>query len=128
VDVTIPLSETELHAPFVNLRDLLEPYVRLLDNLPSDWSDVLDFTINAIQGEGENLLRPSPGSQDPWPGPYEGKLIQPESPSDTTSEGQATGDELGEATGEQPTDQPDGLPSPTVTPVQDIGIIPPASQ
>ncbi len=37
VDVAIPLKETELHTPFVNLRDLLEPYVRILDNLPGKW-------------------------------------------------------------------------------------------
>jgi hypothetical protein len=69
VDVKIPLNETELHQPFVNLRDLFEPYVRILDHLPEDWDQVPDFTIDALQGEGVNLVSPSEGSMNPWPPP-----------------------------------------------------------
>ena len=68
VDVEIPLNETQLHDPFVNLRNLLEPYVRVLDNLPDRWSQVPDFLIDVIQGEGVNLLTPTVESADPWPG------------------------------------------------------------
>jgi hypothetical protein len=68
VDVQIPLNETQLHYPFANMRNLLEPYVRLMDHLPDDWNEVPDFTIDAIQGEGVNLVSPSDESVDPWPG------------------------------------------------------------
>ena len=68
VDVEIPLNETQLHDPFTNLRDLLEPYVRVLDHLPGKWGDVPDFVIDILQGEGVDLVAPSPDSQDPWPG------------------------------------------------------------
>ena len=39
VPVIIPLSQTELHQPFSNLRFLLEPYVLLLDDTPDTWSE-----------------------------------------------------------------------------------------
>ncbi|MCC6799800.1 MAG: hypothetical protein IT325_06765 [Anaerolineae bacterium] len=68
VEVEIPLNETQLHDPFVNLRELLEPYVRVLDHLPERWGQVPDFLINAWQGDGVNLLAPSAESADPWPG------------------------------------------------------------
>jgi hypothetical protein len=83
VDVQIPLNETQLHQPFVNLRDLLEPYVRILDNLPGDWSDVPDFVIDAIQGEGVYLLSPTEDSQNPWPGPAGRKTEAPPTTEDT---------------------------------------------
>ena len=105
VDVEIPLKETQLHVPFRGLRDLLEPYVRVLDNLPGTWSEVPDFTIDAIQGEGVNLVSPTVDSANPWPGPE-------------TYEAQAE-------TGESPS-RPEILsPEPTATPVQDMGIIAP---
>lgn len=68
VDVEIPLNETQLHDPFVNLRELLEPYVRILDNLPDRWSQVPDFTTDALRGDGVNLVAPTADSADPWPG------------------------------------------------------------
>lgn len=68
VAVEIPLNETELHYPFVGLRNLLEPYVRVMDHLPDGWDQVPDFTIDAIQGEGVLLTSPSEESKDPWPG------------------------------------------------------------
>ncbi len=43
VSVAIPLSETELHGPFVGLRQLLDPYVYGLDQLPDSWPEA--FTM-----------------------------------------------------------------------------------
>jgi hypothetical protein len=107
VDVSIPLNETQLHAPFDNLRGLLEPYVRAMDNLPGSWSDVPDFMVDAIQGEGVYLLTPTEDSENPWPGPQA-----------------YTSDEAGEKSDEP--EQPDAVvPQPTATPIQDIGIITP---
>ncbi|HMM29710.1 MAG: hypothetical protein AAGU78_00245 [Chloroflexota bacterium] len=68
VEVEIPLNETQLHDPFVNLRELLEPYVRVLDHLPERWGQVPDFLIDVWQGDGVNLLAPTAESADPWPG------------------------------------------------------------
>jgi len=68
VDVEIPLKETQLHDPFVNLRELLEPYVRVLDHLPDRWSQVPDFAADVLQGDGVNLVAPTADSADPWPG------------------------------------------------------------
>jgi hypothetical protein len=118
VDVAIPLSETQLHTPFVNLRDLLEPYVRILDNLPSNWGDVPDFVIDAIQGEGKNLVSPSPDSQHPWPGP---EAYHPLPPSPSTGTGTL------ESGGQPPGGTTPPSPEATATPVQDIGIITPSS-
>lgn len=68
VEVEIPLNETQLHDPFVNLRELLEPYVRVLDNLPERWGQVPDFLLDAWRGNGVNLLSPTVESANPWPG------------------------------------------------------------
>lgn len=78
VDVSIPLNETQLHEPFDNLRGLLEPYVRILDHLPSTWDEVPDFMIDALQGEGVNLVSPSEGSMNPWPIRKDDKSAPPE--------------------------------------------------
>jgi len=118
VDVAIPMKETQLHTPFVNLRNLLEPYVRVLDNLPDTWDDVPDFIIDAIQGEGTNLVSPTEDSENPWPGP---EAYHPLPPSDELSDSAAPGDQT---TGEGEGDGP-AVPVPTATPIQDIGIITP---
>jgi hypothetical protein len=39
VPVDIPLRETELHAPFKGLQDVLLPYRDLLEPLPSSWEE-----------------------------------------------------------------------------------------
>lgn len=108
VDVSIPLNETQLHDPFLNLRELLQPYVRAMDHLPDKWEDVPDFTIDALQGEGPNLVSPLPENEYPWPGFTTGT----QEASKTTSPGEAS----------------DTLITPTVTPFEDIGIITPPTQ
>lgn len=40
VPVDIPLNQTELHTPFVGLRDTLAPYRDLLNQIPSSWEEV----------------------------------------------------------------------------------------
>lgn len=39
VPVDIPLSQTELHEPFVGLRDVVSPYREMLSDLPDSWSE-----------------------------------------------------------------------------------------
>lgn len=41
VPVDIPLNQTELHAPFVGLRDTVAPYRDLLNAIPSSWEEAL---------------------------------------------------------------------------------------
>lgn len=132
VGVSIPLRETELHTPFVNLRDLLEPYVRVIDNLPSNWGDVPDFIIEALQGD-VYLLEQTEDSRNPWQEPYEplpeGSTGLSEQPGETVLPG--TTPQPGMPTG--PTIPGfDGTATPgfggTATPVQDIGIISPTAQ
>jgi hypothetical protein len=40
VPVNIPLSETELHAPFVGLQDVVSPIYWWLDDLPDSWLEI----------------------------------------------------------------------------------------
>lgn len=40
VPVNIPLDETELHAPFVGLQDVVSPIYWWLDNLPDSWWEI----------------------------------------------------------------------------------------
>jgi len=39
VPVDIPLNETELHEPFVGLKEVIEPYKVMLDDLPDEWME-----------------------------------------------------------------------------------------
>jgi hypothetical protein len=39
VPVDIPLNQTELHEPFVGLRDVVSPFRELLGDLPDSWGD-----------------------------------------------------------------------------------------
>ncbi len=41
VAVDIPLKETELHAPFVGLQGVVEPYYQLIDQTPNSWEEAL---------------------------------------------------------------------------------------
>jgi len=72
VPVNIKLADTQLHDPFNQLRVLLEPYVRLLGNLPNGWGDVIPFIVNVANGTEPNLLRSNDQSRNPWPGFHTG--------------------------------------------------------
>lgn len=68
VRAVIPLSQTQLHDPVENLRLLFEPIVRVLGNLPGDFSEVGPFVGQIVSGNAPNLLAETQYSQNPWPG------------------------------------------------------------
>jgi len=69
VRAVIPLEETQLHDPLENLRRLLDPIVRGLDNLPDDSGALLALAGRAlITGQLPDLQQPTAASQYPWPG------------------------------------------------------------
>jgi hypothetical protein len=41
VNVDIPLSQTDLHTPFVGLQEVVRPYYRMLEDIPDNWAEVL---------------------------------------------------------------------------------------
>ena len=41
VKVDIPLNQTQLHAPFAGLQEVVRPYYKLLADTPSSWDEVL---------------------------------------------------------------------------------------
>jgi len=41
VEVDIPLSQTDLHEPFVGLQEVVKPYYNLLGEAPSSWQEAL---------------------------------------------------------------------------------------
>jgi hypothetical protein len=41
VNVDIPLSQTDLHAPFTGLQQVLNPYYSMLNGMPNSWSEIL---------------------------------------------------------------------------------------
>ncbi len=41
VAVNIPLKETDLHAPFVGLQNVVSPYYSLIDQTPNSWEEAL---------------------------------------------------------------------------------------
>ncbi|MBN1562546.1 MAG: hypothetical protein JXA10_01815 [Anaerolineae bacterium] len=135
VDVQIPLKETQLHTPFLNLRNLLEPYVRLIDNIPSDWSEVTDFTIDAIQGEGVNVLSPTEDSMNPWtdtfeplpPGTWAAEQAAKAQDAASQDSDASQTDQTGTDDNGGSTDQTGAASEPTATPDTDMGIITPGS-
>ncbi len=68
VRAVIPLAETQLHDAFANLRQLLEPFVRALDNLPGNADEGWAYVGELLSGRGRDLLAPTEGSMNPWPG------------------------------------------------------------
>ncbi len=68
VPVNIRVQDTQLHDPIDQLRSVLEPFVRLLGNLPNNWGEVWAFTGNILSGNPVNLLAPNQQSLHPWPG------------------------------------------------------------
>ena len=64
-DVRINVRESELHPPLQAWRDLLTPYVRVLDNSPRAWGEMPDFVRDALRGEGVNLVAPTEDSENP---------------------------------------------------------------
>lgn len=93
VPVDIALRETQLSEPFTNLRDLFEPFVRALDNLPRAWSEVRPFISDVLNGR-VNLMRETDGSRNAWPG-FSATLVPSETPeTDIAGEEVETGDNL----------------------------------
>jgi hypothetical protein len=41
VNVDIPLSQTDLHAPFTGLQQVLNPYYSMLNGIPNSWSEIM---------------------------------------------------------------------------------------
>jgi hypothetical protein len=68
VRAVIPLSETQLHDPFENLRMLFEPLSRALGNLPNNFNEAGELAGDVLSGKSINLLEETEYSQAPWPG------------------------------------------------------------
>jgi hypothetical protein len=150
VRAVIPLRETQLHDAFDNLRGLLEPFVRALDNLPGNAEEGWAYLGLVLSGQGPDLLNPTYGSEHPWPGfsrtagddygwpldtpPQPGELtgiqpgglgawIAPEGASDGVYEPvYENGVPLDPFTG-RPVGEP-AIPAADATPSGDLGIIP----
>jgi hypothetical protein len=70
VPVNIRVQDTQLHDAISQLQSVLRPYVRLLGNLPDDWSGVPGFIGSMLNGN--NLLKPNQFSDNAWPGFHTG--------------------------------------------------------
>lgn len=69
VRAVIPLSQTQLHDPFENLRLLFEPFARGLQALPNDFPGAISYAGEVISGNNENLLEVETDYVlQPWPG------------------------------------------------------------
>ncbi|MCC6804302.1 MAG: hypothetical protein IT319_15580 [Anaerolineae bacterium] len=87
VRAVIPLSETQLHDPFDNLRLIFEPLARALYNLPDNFGEAGQMVGDIVSGRGVNLLAENDYSRDPWFGfsqtaglryPYAHEPVEPE--------------------------------------------------
>jgi hypothetical protein len=136
VPVDIPLSETQLHDPFDKMRALLDPFVRLLGNLPSNWGEVWPFVGRILGGNPPNLMASNQYVERPWPGfstglgtpiptattvPGTGGPVGP-----TPQPGEPTTGAGGETTPVAPVATTPPGPAVSPTPVKDLGIITPA--
>lgn len=114
VPVDIDLTKTQLNDVALSLRSVIEPYARLLSNLPGDWPSAWDMFVQALNGRPPNLMADSAFIQNPWPG-YETGLGATPTPVPTA-------DRL--VLPEQPTPLP-ATPMPSVTPTLTIPTLAP---
>jgi len=68
VRAVIPIAETQLHDPIDNLRLTFEPIIRALYNLPDNFAEAGDFTVNLLGGQAIDLMAQNDYSLDPWIG------------------------------------------------------------
>lgn len=69
VRAVIPLSQTQLHDPFENLRLLFEPFARGLQALPNDFPQAINYAGEVLSGTNVNLLEVETDYVlQPWPG------------------------------------------------------------
>ena len=68
VRAVIPIAETQLHDPIDNLRLTFEPITRALYNLPDNFAEAGDFTVNLLGGQAIDLMAQNDYSLDPWIG------------------------------------------------------------
>ncbi|MBE2267583.1 MAG: hypothetical protein IAE80_05080 [Anaerolinea sp.] len=68
VRAVIPIAETQLHDPINNLRLTFEPITRALFNLPDNFAEAGQFTVDLLSGRSVNLMADTPYSLDPWVG------------------------------------------------------------
>ncbi len=90
VPVNIRVKDTQLHDAVDQLRSLLDPYVRLLGNLPNNWSEVWAFGGNVLSGKQPSLFSPNQQSLHPWPGFHTGLGTPTPTPYGTPSTPLAT--------------------------------------
>lgn len=68
VRAVIPLSETQLHDPFENLRLIFEPLALGLDNLPDNFDEAGVLVSDLLAGRTVDLLAETDYARDPWTG------------------------------------------------------------
>jgi hypothetical protein len=68
VPVNIRIKDTQLHDPIDQLRLVLDPFVRLLNNLPNSWPEFWGFAAKVATGQGPDIFAPNKQSISPWPG------------------------------------------------------------
>ncbi len=115
VDVDIPLNETQLSVPFNNLRQLLEPYVKILDNLPDEWGEVRSFVFDVLDGKVD-LLTPTEDSRNPWKGFDVVDAGSEEASDDQSGADTSSSPDNGDVGTPPATDGPIIAPTPTITP------------
>lgn len=68
VRAVIPLQGTQLHDVAESLRLLFEPFVRGLDNLPSDFGETLTLVGDLLSNNPPDLMHQPDDAPNPWPG------------------------------------------------------------
>jgi hypothetical protein len=122
VPVNIRVRDTQLHDAIDQLRLVLDPYVRLLNNLPNSWNEMWAFAGNLVSGKPVDVFRPNSQSLNPWPGfRSQGQNGTP-APGNATPGLQLTAPAPNSGGSGQP---PPSGPQATATRVVDLGIITP---
>lgn len=68
VPVDIPLEQTQLNDVAQSLRNVVEPFARIINNLPDSWSELWPMIGRILAGNPPNLLGPNDIINNPWPG------------------------------------------------------------
>ena len=86
VPVNIRVKDIQLHDPVNQLRGVLDPFVRLLNNLPDNWPGLWSMIGHKLAGDDVNAARAQPAEPKPLAGlhdgaGYAGSLTYPSRPN-----------------------------------------------
>lgn len=127
VPVDIDLRETQLNDVALSLRRVVEPYARILSNLPDDWPGLWSLIVDTLNGHGRDLLAPNSFIEQPWPGYQTGLGPEAATPTPVPTANPLALIGPPTPTGTPTPPMPTPTPTLTIPTLEDLGLITPTA-